>query len=125
MELPFSCVTEAFIRELSMIEPFGKGNTKPVFAVKDAEILSGRILGKNRDTLKLKLKDASLAVIDALYFKHADELLGMLKERYGKRTVEEMLAGRKTQMTLSVTYYPGLNEYMGRVTPQITVTHYR
>lgn len=125
MELPFSCVTEAFIRELSMIEPFGKGNTKPVFAVKDAEILSGRILGKNRDTLKLKLKDASLAVIDALYFKHADELLGMLKERYGKRTVEEMLAGRKTQMTLSVTYYPGLNEYMGRITPQITVTHYR
>ena len=125
MELPFSCVTEAFIRELSMIEPFGKGNTKPVFAVKDAEILSGRILGKNRDTLKLKLKDASLAVIDALYFKHADGLLGMLKERYGKRAVEEMLAGRKTQMTLSVTYYPGLNEYMGRITPQITVTHYR
>lgn len=125
MELPFSCVTERFIQELSLIEPFGKGNTKPVFAVRSAEVLSGRILGKNKDTLKLRLKDASQTVIDALYFKHGDELLGALTKEYGKRAVEGMLAGQKTQMTLSVTYYPGLNEYMGRVTPQITITHYR
>ena len=125
MDLTFSCVTERFIQELSLIEPFGKGNTKPVFAVRSAEVLSGRVLGKNRDTLKLRLKDASQTVIDALYFKHGDELLGALTKEYGKRAVEGMLAGQKTQMTLSVTYYPELNEYMGRVTPQITITHYK
>ncbi len=125
MELPFSCVTERFIQELSLIEPFGKGNTKPVFAVRSAEVLSGRVLGKNRDTLKLRLKDASQTAIDALYFKYADELLGTLAKRYGKQAVERMLMGRSTRMTLSVTYYPGLNEYMGRVTPQITITHYK
>lgn len=125
MELPFSCVTERFIQELSLIEPFGKGNTKPVFAVRSAEVLSGRVLGKNRDTLKLRLKDASQTVIDALYFKHADELLGALAKRYGRQAVEGMLMGQRTRMTLSVTYYPGLNEYMGRVTPQITITHYK
>lgn len=125
MELPFSCVTEQFIRELSLIEPFGKGNTKPVFAVRDAEIISAKVLGKNRDTLKFRLKDASQSVIDALYFKHADEMLKALEERYGRQEVKEMLAGQKTQMKMSVTYYPGLNEYMGRITPQITITHYR
>lgn len=125
MELPFSCVTESFIRELSLIEPFGKGNTKPVFAARNAEIISGRILGKNQDTLKLRLKDTSQIIIDALYFKYADELLGALTDRYGKHAVKSMLAGQKTQMTLSVTYYPGLNEYMGKVTPQITITHYK
>lgn len=125
MELPFSCVTESFIRELSLIEPFGKGNTKPVFAARNAEIISGRILGKNQDTLKLRLKDTSQIIIDALYFKYADELLGSLADRYGKHAVKSMLAGQKTQMTLSVTYYPGLNEYMGKVTPQITITHYK
>lgn len=125
MELPFSCVTERFIQELSLIEPFGKGNTKPVFAVRSAEVLSGRVLGKNRDTLKLRLKDASQTVIDALYFKYADELLGTLAKRYGRQAVEGMLMGQKTRMALSVTYYPGLNEYMGRVTPQITITHYQ
>lgn len=125
MELPFSCVTESFIRELSLIEPFGKGNTKPVFAARNAEIISGRILGKNQDTLKLRLKDTSQIIIDALYFKYADELLGALADRYGKHAVKSMLAGQKTQMTLSVTYYPGLNEYMGKVTPQITITHYK
>ena len=125
MELPFSCVTESFIQELSLIEPFGKGNTKPVFAARNAEIISGRILGKNQDTLKLRLKDTSQIIIDALYFKYADELLGALADRYGKHAVKSMLAGQKTQMTLSVTYYPGLNEYMGKVTPQITITHYK
>ena len=125
MELPFSCVTESFIRELSLIEPFGKGNTKPVFAARNAEIISGRILGKNQDTLKLRLKDTSQIIIDALYFKYADELLGALADRYGKHAVKSMLAGQKTQMTLSVTYYPGMNEYMGKVTPQITITHYK
>lgn len=125
MELPFSCVTESFIRELSLIEPFGKGNTKPIFAARNAEIISGRILGKNQDTLKLRLKDTSQIIIDALYFKYADELLGALADRYGKHAVKSMLAGQKTQMTLSVTYYPGLNEYMGKVTPQITITHYK
>ena len=49
MELPFSCVTEELVEELTLLEPFGKGNTKPVFAARNVELISGRILGKNRN----------------------------------------------------------------------------
>lgn len=125
MELPFSCVTEAFVKELSLLEPFGKGNTRPVFAARNIEILSGRILGKNHNVLKLRVKDSAGTVIDAMCFREPQGLLGMLEEKYGKRAAEDMLEGKKTHMTMSVTFYPDINEYMGRITPQIVLTHYR
>lgn len=125
MELPFACVTERFIQELSLLEPFGKGNTKPVFAARNVEILSGRILGKNRNVLKLRVRDATNTTLDAMYFNHGEEFLKVLKDRYGEEGVDAMLSGRQSPITLSVTYYPELNEYMGRVTPQIVITHYQ
>ncbi len=125
MELPFACVTEGFIRELSLLEPFGKGNTKPVFAARNVKIINGRILGKNRNVLKLKVRDAAGTTIDAMYFNHVEEFLKMLKDRFGKYEVDAMLDGRTSAITLALTYYPELNEYMGRVTLQIVITHYQ
>ncbi len=125
MELPFSCVTEDFVQELSLLEPFGKGNTKPVFAARNVEILSGRILGKNQNVLKLRVQDEAATEIDAMCFQQMDVLLDMLKERYGTQAVEDMLAGRRSRMVISITFYPDINEYMGRITPQIIITHYR
>ncbi len=125
MELPFSCVTEEFVQELSLLEPFGKGNAKPIFAARNVEILSGRILGKNRNVLKLKVRDSSHTVIEAMCFHQADGFLQMLQERYGKQAVDDMLSGRPSQMKISVTFYPDINEYMGKVTPQIIITHYK
>ena len=125
MELPFACVTEGFIRELSLLEPFGKGNTKPVFAARNVKIINGRILGKNRNVLKLKVRDAAGTPIDAMYFNHVEEFLKMLKDRFGKYEVDAMLDGRTSAITLALTYYPELNEYMGRVTLQIVITHYQ
>lgn len=125
MELPFSCVTEDFVQELSLLEPFGKGNTKPVFAARNVEILSGRILGKNQNVLKLRVQDEAATEIDAMCFQQMDVLLDMLRERYGTQAVEDMLAGRRSRMVISITFYPDINEYMGRITPQIIITHYR
>ena len=95
MELPFACVTERFIQELSLLEPFGKGNTKPVFAARNVEILSGRILGKNRNVLKLRVRDATNTTLDAMYFNHGEEFLKVLKDRYGEEGVEAMLSEGK------------------------------
>ena len=125
MELPFSCVTEAFVQELSLLEPFGNGNTKPVFAVRNVEILSGKILGKNRNVLKLRVKDSAGTVIDAVCFRESERLLHMLEEKYGKEATADMLGGRGGRMMISAAFYPDINEYMGRRTPQIILTHFR
>ena len=125
METPFGCVTEGLVKELELLEPFGKGNTKPVFAARDVTLLGARILGKNRNVLKLQVQDVNGCRIEAMLFHHADDFLGKLEEQYGKTEVEALLKGRGRQIRISMTYYPDINEYMGKKTPQIVVTHYR
>ena len=124
MEMPFGCVTEGLVKELELLEPFGKGNTKPVFAARGVTLLGARILGKNRNVLKLQVQDVNGCRIEAMLFRHAEEFLGRLEEQYGKTEVEALLKGRGRQIRISMTYYPDINEYMGKKTPQIVVTHY-
>lgn len=125
MEMPFGCVTEGLVKELELLEPFGKGNTKPVFAARDVTLLGARILGKDRNVLELQVQDVNGCRIEAMLFHHADDFLGKLEEQYGKTEVEALLKGRGRQIRISMTYYPDINEYMGKKTPQIVVTHYR
>lgn len=125
MELPFSCVSESLVRELSLLEPFGKGNTKPVFAARNVELLSGRILGRNKNVLKMQLRDAAHTTMEALLFHGAEEFLKYLEQEYGKAAVNAFLNGQESRMTISITFYPDINEYRGRITPQIIITHYR
>ena len=104
MEMPFGCVTEGLVKELELLEPFGKGNTKPVFAARDVTLLGARILGKNRNVLKLQVQDVNGCRIEAMLFHHADDFLGKLEEQYGKTEVEALLKGRGRQIRISMTY---------------------
>ena len=124
MEMPFSCVTEDFIQELSLLEPFGKGNRKPIFAARDVEILSVKVLGKNRNVLKMKVKDMQSTVIDALCFQKTEQFFSLLDNRYGKEARKALLDGKESAGKISVTYYPDINEYMGQRTPQVIITHF-
>lgn len=125
MQMPFGCVTEAFMEEIKVLEPFGKGNVKPLFAEKDVEVLNGRILGKNKNVLKLSVRDVPGTCIDALYFGDIQKFFETVEEKYGKGTKERMLNGRTQNVKISVTYYPDINEYMGKRTPQITIQNFR
>lgn len=110
MEIPFSCLTEGFIEELALLEPYGKGNKKPVFAGRDISFTDVRVIGKNGNVLKALVRDKSGVYLDALYFGDIRRFQETLKERGGR---------------MSVTFYPGINEYMGNRSIQITVTHYK
>ena len=125
MELPFQCISEEFVTELELLEPFGKGNTKPVFAGRNIELLSGRVLGKNRNVLKMQVRDMNHTVIDAMYFGNMDDFFNCLDKRYGEGSAEAFLEGKSGSMTMSMTYYPGINEYRGKKTTQIVITHYQ
>lgn len=125
MEMPFSCVTEELVAELELLEPFGKGNTKPVFAARNISLLEARILGKNHNVLKLRVKDSSHTAIDAMFFGDIAAFAACLDEKNGPGTWNSLLKGCGKTIELSITYYPGINEYQGRRTPQIVITHYR
>lgn len=125
MQLPFSGVTEEFVKELGILEPYGKGNPKPVFAERQVEVKSARILGKNQNVLKMRVEDTHGTGIDAVYFGNAESLLDYMKDTFGERALRNLLAGRGQGIRMAFTYYPDINEYQGIRTPQIIVQNYK
>lgn len=109
MLLPFPYITEQLIGELQLLEPFGKGNTKPLFAERNLRVISPRIFGKNRNVLKCRLEDASGNQMEAVYFGDVEACLRAMEEK----------------QIMSFTYYPSVNEYMGRRTLQLTIVNYQ
>ena len=124
MEMPFGCVTEGLVKELELLEPFGKGNEKPLFAEKNLNILSMRILGKNRNTLKMQVRSQHGTVMDALYFGDIEQILTYIMQKYGESETEKCFQGRENAVTLSFIYYPSVNEYRGRKSLQMIISHY-
>lgn len=122
--MPVSYITEHLVEELHVLEPFGKGNTKPVFAEKNLNLLSARILGKNKNVIKMQVQNGMGTVMDAMYFGDVDVFRGYLNEKFGYAETEKLFWGRENAVTLSVTYYPGINEYRGNRTIQIVVQNY-
>lgn len=125
MQLPFHLVTEHLVEELKLLEPFGKGNAKPVFAEKNVRIQSARRIGKNRNMMKLRLQDAGGTSIDALYFGDASAFLEEVRSACGEQVASGFFGGSCRRVNLSVTYYPSVNEYMGEKSVQIILTHYQ
>lgn len=123
--MPIDYISEHLIEELSVLEPFGKGNEKPLFAEKGLLLLSARILGKNTNVLKLRVINKKGIALDAMYFGNPEEMRQYLIEKYGEAKVQELFWGRGNGLELDVTYYPSINEYMGRKTIQIIIKNYR
>ena len=106
--MPVSYITRELIEQISLLEPFGKGNTKPIFAQKGLRVLESRVFGKNRNVTKVKLMDPSGTVMDGVYFGEAEEFAGFID---GKDSI-------------SVTYYPEINIFRGRESIQIVIQNY-
>lgn len=109
MRLPFPYITEELISELELLEPFGKGNPKPLFAERNLRVISPRIFGRNRNVLKCRLQDEQGSQMDAVYFGDVEACLKAMEEK----------------QVMSFTYYPSVNEYMGRRSLQLTIVNYQ
>ena len=125
MQLPFSCITESFIRELSVLEPFGKGNTKPLFAERNVLVKSARILGKNQNVLKLRVEDQSRKQMDAVYFGNISDFQTYIAGKYGRDAMEQLFRGKGKDIFMAFTYYPDINEYHGIKNTQIIIQNYK
>lgn len=123
--MPINYIRESLVEELSVLEPFGNGNEKPLFAERHLKLLSARILGKNANVLKLQVANATGCTMEALYFGIPDNILSYLTDKYGKNEVQKLLRGKVNQIEMDLTYYPSINEYQGRRTLQIVIKNFR
>lgn len=107
--MPFEYVNEKIVQELKDLEPFGQGNEKPLFAQKSLVIWNARVLGKNRNVVKLNLVTETGQPVDGLLFADGDRFL---EEQAGRNMID-------------MIYYPDVNEYNGTRTLQAVIRNYK
>ncbi len=122
--LPFSTISERLMEELAMLEPFGNGNPKPVFAVSGAHIRGIRRIGKDGSSLRMQVTDSAGMSLTGLYFQDADGFEEYVTEEFGAEALRELYRGRgEVRMTLA--FSPSMDEYRGEKYPQIIVSNYK
>jgi single-stranded-DNA-specific exonuclease len=122
--MPLEYVSEQLIAQLHQLEPFGKGNEKPVFAEKGLSIDRLQVIGKNQDSLKLVLTNERGFHMTALLFRQAEGFLQDVREKFGDAQISAMRMGQPNKVRISVIYYPQVNEFQGRRENQIIINHY-
>lgn len=125
MPLPFSEITEELIDELRILEPCGKGNPQPLFALKNVSVRSLSIFGQKRNVCRMKLVDEWNTVMTGIYFGGCDDFLAYLTDKFGDSTVDALLSGKSSEMHIDITFYPSVNEYRGSRNAQVVVRNYR
>ena len=110
MELPFRFATEVFTKELALLEPFGKDNPKPLFAMRRVVVSQLTVLGQNRNVCRMRLCDREGTVITGIRFGDAETFF---------EAVQDAESG------IDITYYPDVNEFRGRKTMQAIIENWR
>ena len=105
LRLPIGYLSEGLIDQMEVLKPFGKGNERPLFADKSLRIRNASLIGKNRNVLKMRLMDERGFCVDAVCFRDAADVYEKIKERD----------------SVTVSYYPTINEYQGRRSIQLVI----
>ncbi len=123
--LPMSYFTVDTIRQLSVLEPCGKSNTKPVFADRNIKITRANIVGVNRNVLKLHLLDSMGNPVAGVYFGEVEKFLTFLSEKFGSEEVDAAMHGRENSIQFAAVYEPAVDTYSGRESVQAIIRRFR
>lgn len=124
MRLPVSYLSESLIASLDQLGPYGNGNPHPLFAERGFYVEQARILGANRNVLKLRLRDSNDFPIDGLYFGEIEAFDQLIAKNFGSENLERMYSGQRTPVKLLLAYEPNINEYRGFRSIQLMIRHY-
>ena len=114
--MPMDYVTMDLVREFACLAPFGKDNTKPVFADKNVSIKRMWVMGKNRNVLKLSMVTSAGKPVSGIYFGDIERFQSYIEEKFG-RDAEDI--------RLSMVYFPKINSYRGVEELQFEIQYYQ
>lgn len=122
--LPLSYISEKLIGDLQLLEPFGKGNEKPLFGETDLALDSCRVLGARGNAVKMSVSSKNVRMT-AIYFGDSREFLDRLRRKAGDEEVRKLMSGKKNDIRIMAAFYPEVNEYRGNRELQIHITNFR
>lgn len=120
-ELPVGYVTFDFVEQLNLLEPFGKGNEKPVFAARNIKVINVKMLGKEGNVLKFEFQADSGHRISGICFNKTQQFIQFINEKYGNEEMKKAMRGINNNIVLNVLYYPNINVFNGTSTLQMVV----
>lgn len=123
--LPLEYLNINLIKELDVLEPFGKGNAKPVFGVRDVKVTKAMLLGKDKNILKLRLLTNNNLTIDAMIFNDLENFENKVIEKYGNEGLDNLYNKFNNNISMDFTFYPSINEWNGNKSIQIIVNGIR
>lgn len=123
--MPMSYVTENLIEQLSVLEPFGNGNERPVFAEKDVELIYCRVMGSLGDMGKFAARTRDGATVTLLKFRNLSLLMDAIDRKYGEGTSEKLKSQKCSGIFMDIIYYPSVNEYQGNRSLQFVINDFK
>ena len=122
--MPLAYADRRLAEELSILEPFGTANPKPLFACKNVSLLSGKKLGAKGNFAKYRVLHEGREY-EVVYFGGVDKFHAFLEEKFGVGAAEKLYQyGSRCGYELSITYQLGMNSYMGRTEVQVVMQNY-
>lgn len=124
--MPLSYINNKFVKELDVLEPFGTGNPKPVFATKNISLISYTKMGKNKNVGKLRVCDERGSEFEMIHFGDLDDFESFIIDKFGQDAFDKLSNGRLRQsdISISIVYYPEINEFRGYENIQIIMNYY-
>ena len=124
MPLRLKDINYNLIDEISLLEPYGKANPKPAFGIKNLNVIEARILGKDKNVLRMKLSDGDL-YIDGIYFGDIKGFEENVKLTYGEEEYGKVLNGYPNKVRVDIVCIPEINEFKGSKKVQLLIQNYR
>lgn len=124
MGLTINKINYELIDQISMLEPYGKANPKPTFGIKKLKLIDAKVLGKNKNVLKLKFRHGGL-VIEGIYFGDIKGFEETIINEFGEYEYSNLMNGQSNHVYLDIICFPEINEYMGNKKIQLVISNYR
>ena len=124
-DMPLSYITESLVDSMGLLAPFGTGNTKPLFALKNVKIAKAAYMGKEGQYLRLSLINEKGAQMTGLLFRNVPEFEALAVEKYGQAAWDGLFSGKSSPIGMDMVYEPSINEFRGQRNIQIMIEQFK
>ncbi len=124
-DMPLAYITEGLIDSIDLLAPFGTGNNKPLFALKNVPILKMAYMGKDGQYLRITVGTENGGSMTALMFRGVEEFEKAVSNKYGQSVWQGLFSGSGQSVSMDIIYEPSINEFRGNRSVQIIIENFK